>query len=118
MQKALRAAIVIVSLSLSQTPWAQETRETICVPVDVTSLRDRVQLRCADEARDGGENVRLFVVPAAEAGFADRFLNTATTALANGRVLVVQYLGKSMLPGDPTPTCGKECRLVVAISIR
>jgi len=117
MRNTLHAAILIVPLLLTQTAWAQETREAICAPVDVTSLRDRVQLQCADAVRDGGETVRLFAVPAAEAAFADRFLNTATTALANGRMLVVQYLGTSMLPGTPTP-CGKECRLVVAISIR
>jgi len=118
MQKALRAAIVIVSLSLSQPPWAQETRETICAPVDVTSLRDRVQLQCADDVRDGGENVHLFAVPAADAEFANRFLNAASAALVGGRVLVVRYQAGSLLPGEPSPSCGKECRLVVAISIR
>jgi len=118
MPDTLRAAIAMGLLLLTQTSWAQETRETFCMPVDVTSLRDRVQLRCSDEARDGGESLRLFAVSAAEPVFADRFLSTATAALANGRGLVVQYLGKSMLPGDPTPTCGKECRWVVAISIR
>lgn len=118
MKNSLYAAIAMGSLLFTQPTWAQETREAICAPVDVTSSRDRVQLQCADEVRDGGEYVRSFAVPAAEAVFADRFLNTANTALAAGRLLVVQYLGKSMLPGDPTPSCGKECRLVVAISIR
>src|SRR6266478_881920 len=54
MHDALRPVIVMVSLLLSQTIWAQETRETPCAPVDVTSFRDRVQLQCADEVRDGG----------------------------------------------------------------
>jgi len=118
MQNTLRAAIAMVSLLLSQTTWAQEIRETSCAPIDVTSFRDRVQLQCADEVRDGGETVRLFVVPAADAEFAGRFLNTANAALVGGRVLVVQYQGRSLLPGEPSPSCGKACRLVVAISIR
>jgi len=118
MHDTLRPVIVMVSLLLSQTIWAQEIRETPCTPVDVTSFRDRVQLQCAQEVRDGGETVRLFVVPAADAEFAGRFLNTASAALVGGRVLVVQYQGRSLLPGDPSPSCGKGCRLVVAISIR
>ena len=118
MHDTLRLVIVMVSLLLSQTIWAQETRETTCAPVDVTSLRDRVQLQCAEEVRDAGENVRLFVVPAADTDFANRFLNTASAALVGGRVLVVQYQGRSLLPGEPSPSCGKACRLVVAISIR
>ena len=118
MHDTLHPVIVMVSLLLSQTIWAQETRETPCAPVDVTSFRDRVQLRCADEVRDGGENVRLFAVPAADSEFAGRFLNTANAALVGERVLVVQYQGKSLLPGESSPSCGKGCRLVVAISIR
>ena len=118
MQDTVRPGIVMLSLLLSQTIWAQETRETMCAPVDVTSLRDRVQLQCAEEVRDAGDNVRLFVVPAADSDFANRFLNTASAALVGGRVLVVQYQGKSLLPGEPAPSCGKACRLVVAISIR
>src|SRR5438093_6850424 len=74
MQNTLHAAIAMGLLLLTQTTWAQETRETTCAPVDVTSLRDRVQLQCAEEVRDAGENVRLFVVPAADADFANRFL--------------------------------------------
>ena len=118
MQNTLRAAIAMGLLLLTQTTWAQEIRETPCAPVDVTSFRDRVQLQCAEEVRDAGENVRLFVVPAADAEFAGRFLNTANAALVGGRVLVVQYQGRSLLPGEPSPGCGKACRLVVAISIR
>jgi hypothetical protein len=118
MQNTLRPAIAMGLLLVTQTTWAQETRETPCAPVDVTSFRDRVQLQCADEVRDGGETVRLFVVPAADAEFAGRFLNTANAALVGGRVLVVQYQGRSLLPGEPSPSCGKACRLVVAISIR
>jgi len=118
MQNTLRAAIAMVLLLLTQTTWAQETREAVCAPVDVSALRDRVQLQCADEVRDGGESVRLFVVPAADAEFANRFLSTASAALVGGRVLVVQYQGRSLLPGEPSPSCGKGCRLVVAISIR
>jgi len=68
--------------------------------------------------RDAGENVRLFAVPAADAEFAGRFLNTASAALVGGRELVVRYQGMSLLPGEPSPSCGKGCRLVVAISIR
>src|SRR5882762_9778387 len=118
MQNTLRAAIAMGVLLLTQTTWAQETRETPCAPVDVTSFRDRVQLQCAQEVRDGGETVRLFVVPAADAEFADRFLNTANAALVGGRALVVQYQRRSLLLGEPSPNCGKACRLVVAISIR
>jgi hypothetical protein len=118
MQNTLRATIGMGLLLLTQTTGAQEIRETPCAPVDVTSFRDRVQLQCADEVRDGGETVRLFVVLAADAEFAGRFLNTANAALVGGRVLVVQYQGRSLLPGEPSPSCGKTCRLVVAISIR
>jgi len=118
MHDALRPVIVMVSLLLSQTIWAQETRETPCAPVDVTSFRDRIQLQCADEVRDGGETVRLFVVPAADAEFAGRFFNTVSAALIGGRVLVVQYQGRSLLSGERSSSCGKACRLVVAISIR
>jgi len=118
MQNTLRAAIAMGLLLLTQTTWAQETRQTTCAPVDVTSLRDRVQLQCKEEVRDAGENVRLFAVPAADADFANRFLNTATAALVGERVLVVQYQGGSLLPGEPSLSCGKACRLVVAISIR
>ena len=118
MQNTLRVAIATVSILLTQTSWAQETRETPCAPVDVTSFRDRVQLQCADEVRDGGETVRLFVVRAADAEFAGRFFNTVSAALIGGRVLVVQYQGRSLLSGEPSSGCGKACRLVVAISIR
>lgn len=118
MHDTLHPVIVMVSLLLSQTIWAQETREAFCAPVDVSSLRDRVQLQCADDVRDGGESLRLFVVPAADAEFANRFLNTASAALVGGRVLVVQYRGRSLLPDESSPSCGKGCRLVVAISIR
>ena len=117
MQNTLRAAIAM-GLLLTHTTWAQETRETMCAPVDVTSFRDRVQLQCADEVRDGGETVRLFVVPAADAEFAGRFFNTVSAALIGGRVLVVQYQGRSLLSGERSSSCGKACRLVVAISIR
>src|SRR5712692_3632271 len=54
MRNTLHAAILIVPLLLTQTAWAQETREAICAPVGVTSLRDRVQLQCADAVRAGG----------------------------------------------------------------
>jgi hypothetical protein len=108
----------MASLLMSQAIWAQETREAPCAPVDVSAWRDRVQLQCADEVRDGGESVRLFVVPAADAEFANRFLSTATAALVGGRVLVVQYQGRSLLSGERSPGCGKGCRLIVAISIR
>ncbi len=118
MQNTIRPGIVMLSLLLSQTNWAQETRETTCAPVDVTSLRDRVQLQCAEEVRDAGENVRLFAVPAADAEFAGRFFNTVSAALIGGRVLVVQYQGRSLLSGERSSSCGKACRLVVAISIR
>jgi len=118
MQTTLRAAIAMGLLLLTQTIWAQETRETTCTPVDVTSFRDRVQLQCVEEVRDAFENVRLFMVPAADTDFANRFLNTASAALVGGRVLVVRYQGMSLLPGEPSPSCGKACRLVVAISIR
>jgi hypothetical protein len=118
MKNTLYASIAMLALLLAQTAWAQETRETICAPVDVSAFRDRVQLQCAEVVRDGSESVRLFAVPAADAEFANRFLNMASAALVGGRVLVVQYQGKSILPGDTRPSCGKECRLVVAISIR
>jgi len=118
MHDTLRLVIVMVSLLLSQTIWAQEVREGICEPADVKVVRDRVELRCAGDVRDGGGTVHLFVVPAADAEFATRFLNTASAALIGGRTLVVQYQGMSLLPGEPSPSCGKACRLVVAISIR
>jgi len=118
MQNTLRVAIAIVSILLTLTAWAQETREATCEPAEVKVVRDRVELRCASDMRDGGENVSLYAVPAADAEFANRFLNAASSALVGGRLLLVQFQGKSLMPGELSPSCGKGCRLVVAISIR
>ena len=119
MENTRYVAIALVSLFLTQTARAQETREAICAPVEVNVSRDGILLRCANDVLDGGGIVRTFAVSAADAEFADRFLNTAKAAVAGGRGLAVRYHAGSLLPRNPpAPGCGKECRLVDSISIR
>jgi hypothetical protein len=120
MRTLWNTAATAMSLLLTQTTLAQETRESICIPVDLTVRSESVQLRCASEILDGAGIVRFFAVPTTNAVFAGHFLSTAKSAQINGKPVLVQYQTRAWSSeGPPSAGCEiKECRAAVAISIR
>jgi hypothetical protein len=85
----------------------------------VSVSKDNVALRCATDVLDGFEPVRVFVSPAGNSEFTDRFLNTANAALIGGRPLVLTYEARPWTQAAPAPGCPiKECRVAITISIR
>lgn len=113
----LLVTLVTLQLLAIRDSLGQEYREGICTPLDVTSFRDKVQLRCLNEIRDGMQSVRLFGVATSDSEFANRFLIQANMALTAGRPLRIQYQSRSWsLP--PDAGCDStDCRAAFAIGM-
>jgi hypothetical protein len=119
-RKVLYTTAAMMLLLRIDTALGQEIRESICLPLEAAATRERVQLRCANEVKDGWEVVHLIVVPTTDTEFANRFLNTANATVTAGRAVFVQYQSRPWsFQGPLQPGCDiKECRSATAIGIR
>jgi hypothetical protein len=97
--------------------YGQEYREGVCSPLDVTAYKDKVQLRCTNEVRDGMQSVRVFGVAATESEFANRFLVQANMALTAGRPLRIQFQSRSWSQPPDIGCDSTDCRAAVAIGM-
>jgi hypothetical protein len=97
----------------------------LCTPNEAGTIKNeaqkqsRVHVKCSNTLTDGTTSVVYFAVPATDNGYASRFLSIATTALATGRQVLVEYApGVNVAPDGAFGCNSFDCRYASGVFLK